>query len=572
MQFKCLSVALLFSLAFTFSSAQNPLAIPPTLEGTEFELTLQKATREFFPGFVTQTMAANGTYLGPTLILNKGDFVKMSVNNQLGEPTTIHWHGMHVSAANDGGPHTVIAPGQTWIPQFQVLDKAATYWYHPHLHMKTAEHVTKGIAGFIIVRDDEEAALDLPRTYGQDDFPVVIQSRAFDANKQFLVETAADSYLLVNGTLNPYLNVPAQVVRLRLLNGSTERTYNLGLENNLPFYQIATDGGLLGAPLQLTRLQLSPGERAEILLDLTGMANQSILLKSYASELPSGIYGAASPSPMPVATITGYSNNPLNGSDFDILRLDVVAPSANAVTAIPATLVPQTPLSAGLAQQTRSLTFQPQQMGPSGMVSGPFVINGASFDIDVINVEVPLDNIEIWELTNMSGISHPFHIHDVQFYILDINGAAPPPSMQGRKDVVLVPPMGGTVRFITRFEDFADDEVPYMYHCHMLTHEDAGMMGQFIVSGPNASFEPSHPPRLRVYPNPATEAWKIVFEENTGKKAHFVLRNAFGQTVRSMEQIVEPEVQISAAGLPAGWYLLEVTTDRQRASLILLKD
>ncbi len=494
-----------FLLTSSFLIAQNPLAIPPILSGTTFELNLQNGSRTFFPGSATTTMGVNGDLLGPTLILNAGDNVTMNVLNNLGEETTIHWHGMHVSAANDGGPHTVIEPGTTWSPQFEVLDKAGTYWYHPHLHEKTAEHVTKGIAGFIIVKDAQEAAMDLPRIYGEDDFPIVLQSRAFDLDKQFIVETAADDIMMVNGTLEAYLEAPAQVVRLRLLNGSTNRTYNLGFADNLTFSQIATDGGLLDASLSMTRLQLSPGERAEVLVDLSGMEGQSTQLVSYASELSSGIYGAANPSVMPMGTINGYTANPLNGNDFNVLKINIGSATANAVTTIPTTLVTNTPYSQADVQATRSLLFQPQQMGPTGMVNGPFVINGATFNMDVINVDIPLNNTEVWELTNMTAISHPFHIHDVQFYILDINGATPPANMRGRKDVVMVPPMGGTVRFITKFEDFADPDVPYMYHCHMLSHEDDGMMGQFLVTG-NATVSEEvsgkNPTAFEVYPNP----------------------------------------------------------------------
>ena len=489
-------------------SAQNPLAIPPALTGITFELNLQNGSRTFFPGSTTTTMGVNGDLLGPTLILNAGEVVTMNVHNNLGEETTIHWHGMHVSAANDGGPHTVIEPGTTWSPQFEVLDKASTYWYHPHLHEKTAEHVTKGIAGFIIVKDAEEAALDLPRTYGLDDFPIVLQSRAFDADKQFIVETAADDLMMVNGTLDAYLDAPAQVVRLRLLNGSTNRTYNLGFNNNITFSQIASDGGLLDASLTMMRLRLSPGERAEVLVNLTGMEGQSVQLISYASELQSGIYGATNPSVMPIGGINGYASNPLNGSDFNVLQINVGAATADPVTSIPSTLVTNTPYSVADVQATRSLLFQPQQMGPTGMINGPFVINGATFNMDVINLEIPLNNTEIWELTNMTAISHPFHIHDVQFYILDIDGAMPPANMRGRKDVVMVPPMGGTVRFITKFEDFADPDVPYMYHCHMLSHEDDGMMGQFLVTGDVTASEEilgTTYPVFELYPNPVSD-------------------------------------------------------------------
>jgi bilirubin oxidase len=141
----------------------------------------------------------------------------------------VHWHGLHVSAKNDGGPHTVIEAGDVWSPSFTVLDNAATYWYHPHLQEHTEEQVTKGAAGFIIVRDNEEAQLELPRTYGVDDFPIAIQSRAFDTDNQFLDSTALDDVILCNGTWDPYLEVPAQVFRLRLLNGSTERVFNFEL-------------------------------------------------------------------------------------------------------------------------------------------------------------------------------------------------------------------------------------------------------------------------------------------------------------------------------------------------------
>ena len=286
--------------------SQNPLLIPDTLSGSSINLDLQIGEVEFYSGFITNTIGYNQAILGKTIILEKGSDVTLNVKNNIDESTTLHWHGLHVSAENDGGPHTVIEPGQVWSPSFTVLDYAATYWYHPHLHEYTEEQVTRGAAGFIIVRDNEEAQLELPRTYGVDDFPIAIQSRAFDANKQFLRNTAVDDVIICNGTLDPYLNAPAQVVRLRLLNGSTERAYNLGFKNNLNFYQIASDGGLLDAPVSLTRLRLVPGERAEILLDLSTQQGQSINLMSFASEFPNGIYGASNPSAIPMGSLQEY--------------------------------------------------------------------------------------------------------------------------------------------------------------------------------------------------------------------------------------------------------------------------
>lgn len=462
--------------------AQNPVFIPDTLSGDSINLSLQHGTVNFYPGQSTNTMGANGNILGPTLILNKYQNVTINVNNQLMHTTTIHWHGLHVSPQNDGGPHIFIQPGEVWSPSFTVLDWASTYWYHPHLHHHTNEHVSKGISGFIIVRDSIESNIILPRTYGVDDFPLAIQTKSFDANNQIIIENALDTTLMVNATMNPYLDLPAQVIRLRLLNGSSERSFNLGFNNNKTFFQIASDGGLLSAPVQLTRLLLAPGERAEILVDFGSNIGQIFQLMNYGLEIPNGIYGATQPGIMAGQTIPGYNLNPLNGSNFSVLQLNVIQSTSDPVTTIPSALLNHNVWTASEADTIRNLTFS-GPMGP-GAILGPFMINGAFFDMEVINEFVPFNNIEIWELRNQTPIAHPFHIHNVQFYILDINGVPPPANMRGRKDVVLVRGGNTVVRFITKFETFYDDVFPYMYHCHMLTHEDGGMMGQFIVESP----------------------------------------------------------------------------------------
>ncbi len=489
-------------------TAQNSLLVPPTLTGTNINLTLQNGTTQFYSGQTTNTMGANGNILGPTLILNQGDFVNFSVSNQIGETTTIHWHGLHVSSENDGGPHTTIAQNTTWSPSFTILDKAATYWYHPHLHHFTDKHVSKGIAGLIIVKDTEEAALSLPRTYGVDDFPLVMQTKDFDANNQIVVHSNSDDVVMINATIDPFLNVPSQVVRFRVLNGSSQRAFNIGLSNNQPFYQIASDGGLLSAPVQLTRVLLAPGERAEILIDFSGMNGQTTFLKSYASELPNGIYGATNPGMGAGMTMNGYNPNPLNGTDFNILQYNVGIQTSTPITTIPSNLVTVTPISESNSDITRTLTFTPVTMGPN-QLNGEFLINGATMDLNVINYTIPFNNTEIWELTNQSAISHPFHIHDVQFNILTRNGIAPSLNEQGRKDVVLVKPQE-TVRFIAKFETFSNETIPYMYHCHLLTHEDGGMMGQFIVSNPILTVDENFTEdNIKIYPNPSTGFIKI---------------------------------------------------------------
>lgn len=481
--------------------AQNPMIIPPAIDGGTYQLTLQTGTHEFYPGITSNTMGVNGSLLGPTLIMEAGENVDVTFDNQLGENTTIHWHGMHVSSENDGGPHTVINAGATWNPQFTVLDKAATYWYHPHLHEKTNEHVLKGIAGFVIVQDSEEAALDLPRTYGVDDIPVALQTKAITAQGQIEIVTEMDTSVLANGTVDAFLDLPAQVVRLRLLNGASQRAFNISLSNGASFYQIGSDGGLLSSPVTLNELLLAPGERAEILLNLNGMSGQSFNVLSVASNIPNNIHGSASVTMGP-SSIPGYNDNPLNGNDFILFSINVIDQTADPVASIPNSLAAITPLNESDADVTRDLTLSPLVMGPTGMVNGPFVIDGSSFDMNVINQTVNLGDTEIWSIFNQSGVAHPFHIHDVQFQILDEGGVAPPPSRSGWKDVVVIRNMQ-TVRFITKFEDFADDDIPYMYHCHMLTHEDEGMMGQFIVTDNQTNIK-EHSLQVSIHPNPVS--------------------------------------------------------------------
>lgn len=543
------------------SIAQNLLAIPDTLSGPTYNLTLQTGTVQFFPGQLTNTFGANGNLLGPTLMMNRFDSITINVHNQLADTTTLHWHGMHVAPQNDGGPHITIAPNTVWSPSFMVRDHAGTHWYHPHMHEKTNDHVQMGIAGLIIVRDSEERGLTLPRTYGIDDIPVVLQTKAFDINNQIIIASALDSTMLVNGTRKPYKPVPAQMVRLRLLNGASERVFNLGFTNNRQFHQIATDGGLLTNPVALTRLRLAPGERAEILVNLAGLEGQTLYLRNFGTELPNAIYGAAQPGMGAGQTIPGYNQNPLNGANFDILRLDVVAPTNNPVTALPGQMTTHNPWPESAAYTTRQLVFNVMMGGGGGggmgPLQGPFTINGAHFDMMTINYTIPFENIEIWELRNQTPISHPFHIHDVQFYILDINGVPPPAHMQGRKDVVLVPAGNSTVRFITRFETFHNDTLPYMYHCHMLTHEDHGMMGQFVVSSANVGISESAVfNRLNpVYPNPASSLLHVQLTSN--RDANFQVVNQFGQVLMK-GMLSQDSSSIDVSVLISGVYFIHV--------------
>jgi len=553
------------------SKAQSLLLVPDTLVGPNIALTMHADSVQFFAGPKSQTFAYNEySYLGPTLIFEQGQLMNISVNNQINDTTTVHWHGIHLPAMWDGGSHSPILSGEIWSPQFTVLDHASTYWYHPHLHQKTALQAIKGAAGFIIVRDPEEAALALPRRYGVDDFPIMVQCQQYDSLNQAMPLGMQDSTILVNGARanydgnSVYGNFPAQIVRLRLLNASGERAFNFGFTGNKPFSQIASDGGLLNQAFDTTRLRLAPGERAEILLDLTGMQGQSISLMSYASELPMGVQGGAT-MPMPIGSAP--MDSPLNGIDFDIMEIQITAPSSNPITTIPNQLSNDVPLNPATANITREIRFTADSLM---VMDGPFYFNDSSFNMERIDLVIPINNTEIWKLVNETMVGHPFHIHDVQFYLFDRNGMIPSAQERGRKDVVYVP-TGDSVMFVTKFEDFTDTITPYMYHCHILMHEDAGMMGQFIVVPPNyvGTLDPLLPSKpISIFPNPTNDKFHINFGKSI---AAFDIRiiDLTGKVVESKNELSNLDYDVSK--LKPGSYFVILRSENVFYTSKLLK-
>jgi bilirubin oxidase len=268
-----------------------------------------------------------------------------------------------------------------------------------------------------------------------------------------------------------------------------------------------------------------------------------------------------------------YANNKLNGADFNILKIDVMTPTANAITSVPSSLIINNPLPTSSANVTRVLTFTSN----GGMMSvvGPFVINGTPFSMEKINYTIPLNNTEIWELRNQTLIAHPFHIHDVQFYLLDRNGRQVPSNERGRKDVVLVEPME-TVRFITKFEDFSNPTVPYMYHCHLLTHEDDGMMGQFLVTNPTDVKEekPSLPNSFSLYqnyPNPFNPSTTIEYQVPTSSfislKIYDILGASITTLVNKEQKAGKYKVKFDGANLSSGIYFYKL----QSVNLVEIK-
>ncbi len=532
----------------------NPLSIPQALDTDTFQLVVSEHQHQFYPGVTTTTFGVNGPYLGPTLIMHRGDTSRFRVTNQLPQVTNMHWHGMHVPGEVDGGPPREILPGEHWDLKYKVENPAGTYWYHPHPHMITASQATKGIAGMIIVKDAEEAALDLPRTYGVDDFPLVVQDRRILPNGNFSVGAYGDS-ILVNGTPHPYLDCPAQVVRLRLLNGSNSRVYKLGFQDGRSFQVIAGDGGLLNAPVNVDRISLSNGERYEILLDLSGMEGDSLLLRSFGSELPQTVPGSNN---------LLWESSYLNGIDFDVLRIRVGAPTADPVSAIPATLGSAMPIP--ISQATR---IRVKALSGNGMVGmGMFSIAGQMFDINVVNDTVALGSTEIWSFPNNSNMAHPMHIHGCSFFVLDRNGVPPAPEEAGAKDVVLVD-VGETVRVITQF-NHTTEGWPFMYHCHNLMHEDNMMMLQFIVMDISLGLEQlDHSSSVLAYPNPTTNTlyFRSQFPVRTVE-----LRDQLGRLVYSGSLNLVRDGSIELGSLPSGLYSLTLRNGEQVARTRVVRE
>jgi FtsP/CotA-like multicopper oxidase with cupredoxin domain len=447
---------------------QTPLEIPPLLEpeidddGQKvFDLAFNEGETELIPGQMTETWGLNGTYLSPTIRAEQGDDVVVNVRNDLDETTTLHWHGMHLPARMDGGPHQPIEPGETWSPEWTVNQPAASLWFHPHMHGETAEHVYRGAAGMFIVDDPDLEDLAIPSEYGVDDIPLIVQDKQFNSdgsldfsNGMFSNLGILGDEILVNGTHTPVFEATTNLVRLRVLNASNARIYNFGFADDRQFSVIGSDTGLLEAPVGMDRIQLSPGERAEIVVEVD--AGDDVMLRSFAPDLEMDVW-----------------NERVNGGNdsFDVLRV-TAGDTLTHSEPLPAELVEIDRPAEADAVATRQFAL-----------TGSNSINGQSMDMNRIDEVVEVDTAEIWEISNEHGMVHSFHIHLIHFAILDIDGSQPPAHLRGWKDTVFIP-RGSTVRVIAEFKDYADPAVPYMYHCHILRHEDDGMMGQFVVVEP----------------------------------------------------------------------------------------
>ena len=484
-----------------------PAGPPPSfVPDLELALTAERAEVPLLPGAPTRVFRYRaevlkgdpasvqplpGSYLGPILRVRRGQRIRVHFDNGLDEETIVHWHGLHVPAAMDGHPRYAVGPGGRYVYEFEVTNRAGTYWFHPHPHGKTGRQVYGGLAGLFLVQDDEEQAAGLPS--GAYDIPLVIQDRRFTAGNQLQylgggmgmmgmmdrMRGFLGERILVNGRPGFTLDVATRAYRLRLLNGSNARIYKLAWSDGTPLTVIGTDGGLLETPVTRAYVTLAPAERIELWADFSGRRPGSELV---LQSLPfSGT--------LPMGGMMGGMGNLANGAPFPVLKLRVTR-RARGRPALPARLSGVTPARPDAAVNRARprrfhLTMQHMAWG----------INGRSFEMTTVAEDetVRLGTAEVWEFINdgsggrMGMMAHPIHIHGLQFRVI---GRRIAPGLadawrtlqagfvdSGWKDTVLVMP-GERVRVLLQFQDHTG---LFLYHCHNLEHEDLGMMRNYLV-------------------------------------------------------------------------------------------
>ncbi|MEB6379937.1 multicopper oxidase CueO [Leclercia adecarboxylata] len=471
----------------------------------QVKLVVQAGKTQFGPHNAT-TWGYNGNLLGPAIQLRKGKALTVNIHNTLSEETTVHWHGLEVPGEVDGGPHGTIKPGGQRTVTFTPDQRAATCWFHPHQHGKTGHQVAMGLAGLVLIEDDESRLLRLPKQWGIDDVPVIVQDKKFTADGQIdyqldVLSAAVGWFgdtLLTNGAVYPQHNAPKGWLRLRLLNGCNARSLNVAASDKRPLYVVASDGGLLAEPVRVSELPMLMGERFEVLVDISdGKAFDLMTLP--VSQM--GMAVAPFDKPQPV------------------LRIQPLQVTASGVLPDTLTSMPALPSLEGLTQRKLQLSMDPMldMMGMqalmkkygdqamAGMHHGQMKghmnhgqrggmdhsmhgfdfhngnrINGKAFDMHAPQFAAARGQYERWVISGEGDMMlHPFHIHGTQFRILAENGKAPAGHRTGWKDTVRVE--GGVSEVLVKFNHAAPKEYAYMAHCHLLEHEDSGMMLGFTV-------------------------------------------------------------------------------------------
>jgi FtsP/CotA-like multicopper oxidase with cupredoxin domain len=516
LRFAGIGAAAFFGSGFTRYSRSmmpfSPLAqmdMDPFMPDAELSLTAAEKWVQILPGAQTRVWSyegqllsgsgvtvqnLTGNYLGPILRVKSGTKVRIFFHNNLAEDSVVHPHGLRVPEDCDGQPMQAIGPGQTKVYEFQVIDPAGPHWFHPHPHMRTAEQVLMGMAGLFHVWDPVEELAVPGASTGANDLPVIIQDRTFDSNNQFLYQPNnmwgfLGNKVLVNGKPGAVFSLEPRAYRFRVLNGSNARTYKLAWSNGMPLKVIGTDGGLLPAVETRSYVMLMPGERVDLWVDFTQLARKQVILRSLSFDPGMGMGGGGGgmggggmgPGGGGGGGGGGMGTSLPMGSQFDILTVNV---GKKAI--VKPALGPLPPLSVRYDASNvpnfadpRPFTLEMHQM--------VWTINGRVYEMEAVAEDemVHLHDTMAWEWINNSPIPHPMHIHNVQFQV--VGRTSPGTSSyatvnqglvdSGWKDTVLVWP-GERVKVAMTFGPHTG---MYMYHCHILEHEDMTMMRNYMI-------------------------------------------------------------------------------------------
>lgn len=438
-----------------------PELLKPTKEDGEdiyYHIIAQNGETEIIPNVKSQTSGYNGSFLGPVMKLRQGKHYHITTENQLDEVTTYHWHGLIVPEQADGGCRMQVQPGEKTEVNFEMINEASTYWFHPHPHEISPQQIYKGLTGLIINEDNNSDRLKglIPDNYGVDDLPIITWDRFFDDSGQLDFESIQDSdgnrgdVLLINGTPMAKVSVEKRFLRLRLLNAANVTNFKYELSNGAEFYQIATDGGFLNYPTSLDTLWLTPAERAEIVIDLDKIDSDRVYL------MVNDYHGLE----------INIANHLEKNVDFNYGI--TLRPADNLINIV-------------RPKEIKDLNSKFFSYTGTG---GNVVINNRKFDMWRSDEFQPKDTSYVWRVVNTSGgeidIVHNVHIHATQFRILARDGKVPPKNEMGYKDTAVISP-GETVDLLVEFP------IPgvFMYHCHNFAHENNGMMGNVEVTEEN---------------------------------------------------------------------------------------
>jgi FtsP/CotA-like multicopper oxidase with cupredoxin domain len=474
--------AALVPQSFRHALPRIPMVAPDGLT-----LTARPATVNVGLGDV-DAWTLNGRVPSPTIRARRGETARIQLVNRLPEETILHWHGLAVPYEADGHPRWAIHPGRTFDYEFRVLNRAGTYWYHPHTHMRTAAQTYQGMGGLFIVDDEEEDSYELPR--GDYEIPLIVQDKRVAGGLSLAYELGMGPDMMMgylgdtafaNGVANPTVGVRRARYRLRILNACNARILELGLSNGGAMTLIGGDGGLLGAPVAVDRVMLGPAERADVVVDFSArQPGERVVLRSHAFQIPGMMMG------MGMGRAGGGGGRGMGrgrgmmrdggglpqGTEMDLVELVVQEGEPEEAPPLP-TRFSDVPSRGDITADTPRKTFRFQSM----MMS--HTINGVTFDMHRVDARVRRNETEVWTFVNESDLPHPVHVHAGQFRVLSRSGGRNRlmPWETGLKDTVLTLP-GERVDVAVRFIYPGT----FLLHCHNLEHEDMGMMINYEVT------------------------------------------------------------------------------------------